>query len=288
MSTERPLVSIIIPAYNAEKYLAEAARSAQSQVHTCLEIIIVNDGSTDGTTELAAELAAADPRIRVVSQPNRGLSAARNTGLRQASGDLVSFLDSDDTLHPLKISRQVAALEGTGAGLAFCDYYTTDEDSVPLTIAETRPQLADVEQQLRLQNIFPVHAALIRREVVDRVGTFDESLPSAEDWDYWVRCAKVTRMVHVSGALCSYRRHGAQMHNNRERMRSSQLRVVRKNFRPGSIDRRMAMAGFHWGEAKFQYSQGHIGRTVVQLVRVVTLARSPTLALRVVRLAGYG
>jgi glycosyltransferase involved in cell wall biosynthesis len=288
MSISRPLVSIVIPAYNAEKYLADAVRSAQTQDYEHLEVIIVDDGSTDSTPELAKGFAAADARVRVVSQSNGGLSSARNTGLRHARGDFVSFLDSDDTLHPLKVSRQLGALQSTDAGLAFSDYYTADENLVPQMISVTRPYLDDLNEQLPLQNVFPAHAALIRREIVDYVGVFDEGLPSAEDWDYWIRCAKVTAMVYVPGALCCYRLHSGQMHNDRRRMRLSQLRVVRKHYHPGSPQRRLAMAGFHWAEAKYQYSQGHPGRTLLQLLKVVTLTRTPTRTRRVIRLGRYG
>ena len=288
MNNEQLLVTIIIPAYNSAKYLKDAVRSAQLQNHRHLEIIIIDDGSTDGTAEVAAQLAADDPRVRVIIQPNRGPSAARNTGLRQAAGDFVSFLDSDDTLHPLKVSQQLIALEDPGVGLVFCDYYTSNEDLVPLAISKTRPQLEDIRDQLALQNVFPVHAAMVRRGVVARVGTFDESLPSAEDWDFWVRCGEVATMVHAPGALCCYRRHTSQAHNDRRRMRSSQISVVRKHYRPGSKRRRMAMAGLHWGEAKYQYGQKNYGRMIVQLTMVMMLARTPKRVLRVMHMAGYG
>ena len=129
---------------------------------------------------------------------------------------------------------------------------------------------------------------MLRREVVNRVGDFDESLSSAEDWDYWVRCGEVATMVHVPGALCCYRLHSAQMHNDRQRMRSSQLDVVRKHYRPGSSRQRMAMAGFHWGEAKFQYGQRNYVRMLVQLLISMAFARTPKRALRVMHWARYG
>jgi glycosyltransferase involved in cell wall biosynthesis len=288
MENTAPLVSVIVPVFNLERYVVEAVASVQAQAHQRVEIIIVDDGSTDATPTLIANVAISDSRVQVISQTNAGPSAARNEGLRRATGEFISFLDADDTLHPMKILRQLATLERTGAGIAFCDYYTTDEDLVPRTISPTRPQLSSINEQLPLQNVFPPHAALVRRDVVERVGLFDESLRSAEDWDYWIRCAAVTSMVHVTGALCSYRRHGGQSHNDRTRMRSSQLRVVRKHYRLGSHERRMAMAGFHWGEAKYQYGQEHFLRTFVELLKVVSRTRTPRHTLRVMRLAEYG
>jgi glycosyltransferase involved in cell wall biosynthesis len=283
-----PLVTVVIPAFNAERYLLEAVRSVQSQVYRRLEIIIVNDGSTDKTSDLATECACNDPRVRVISQPNAGPSSARNMGLRSALGDYVSFLDSDDALHPMKIARQVIALESTRAGLVYCDYCVTDENLVPVIISETRPKLPDVSAQLPLQNVFPPHAALVRREVINRVGYFDESLSSAEDWDYWIRCAGATVMTHVPGALCFYRRHGDQIHNDRQLLRSSQRRVIHKHYGRGTLSRRMAMAGFHWGEAKYSYGRRRWARMLLQCFRVVALTRNPAKTLQVIRISGYG
>lgn len=288
MPDPSPLVSIIIPTYNAERFIEEAVASAQNQLQGRVEIIIIDDGSTDSTPALIDRMASQDPRIRIEHQANAGPSAARNRGLRLANGEFVCFLDADDTVHAAKICRQLTAIERAGAGIAYSDYYTTDEDLVPETIVSTGLQMSTVAEQLPFQNVFPVHAALIRRQVIEQVGFLDESLRGAEDWDYWIRCASVTSIVHVPGALCSYRRHGAQSHNDRDVMRSSQQRVLRKNYPARSAERVTAMAGFYWGDAKYQYFHRHRLKAAVSLLRFLAWARTPSRARRVMRLGRFG
>jgi len=126
------LVSVVIPAFDAEAWIDETIRSVRAQTHSALEIIIVDDGSRDATVELARRHAAADPRIRIIEQANAGVAAARNTGWRSASADLIAFVDADDLWAVTKIERQVEALARAGpeAGLAYCWYLSIDADSI--------------------------------------------------------------------------------------------------------------------------------------------------------------
>ena len=104
------LVSVIIPAFNAARFLERTIISAQNQTHRNLEIIVVEDGSTDGTQHVAAAMADSDPRIKVIEKSNGGVASARNVGLAQARGEYVAFLDADDLWHPSKIELQIASL----------------------------------------------------------------------------------------------------------------------------------------------------------------------------------
>ena len=123
-----PRVSVVIPCRNHGAYLPIAVASVQAQDHQSWECIIVDDGSTDDSADIAAALAARDTRIRVHRQPQRGLSAARNTGLRLARGEYVQFLDADDVITPAKFSIQLAALDGAPRpALAYCDYSLVPE-----------------------------------------------------------------------------------------------------------------------------------------------------------------
>ena len=145
-----PLVSVIVPSYNVERFLPDAVASVRRQMWKELELIIVDDGSTDGTAELAARFAAEDPRVRVVRKPNGGPSSARNAGIAAARGELVCFLDADDMLLPEKINRQVAFLEFfPGCDLVYSDYYVGDDILNPVFLKCKRPPAVPMREALR-------------------------------------------------------------------------------------------------------------------------------------------
>ena len=126
---ERPLVSVIMPAYNAEKYIEEAIRSVLSQTYTNWKLLILDDGSTDRTAELAERFANADTRIRLLRNPqNMGVARTRNRGFDMANGDWAALLDSDDVWHSDKLEKQLAAAERSGADMIYCSYSMMDAD----------------------------------------------------------------------------------------------------------------------------------------------------------------
>lgn len=126
---ERPLVSVIMPAYNAEKYIEEAIRSVLSQTYTNWKLLILDDGSTDRTAELAERFANADTRIRLLRNPqNMGVAQTRNRGFDMANGDWAALLDSDDVWHSDKLEKQLATAERSGADMIYCSYSMMDAD----------------------------------------------------------------------------------------------------------------------------------------------------------------
>jgi glycosyltransferase involved in cell wall biosynthesis len=225
------LVSVIVPTYNYARYLPECIASLSRQSHGHWECIIVDDGSTDETPTLCARLAQANNRIRVVRQKNRGLSAARNTGIRHAQGQVLQFLDADDLLEDNKLASQIAVLDRrpevdvvVGPAAFF---------SGP-SLAKTRPWVGEAPLHVLASdvletrafavvfgNICVVHAALVRRPVVDTVGFFDETLQAHEDWDFWLRCALAGKrfLVHNgTGDRALVREHGQNMSSSRDKM----------------------------------------------------------------------
>ncbi len=222
-------VSVIIPAYNQSHYLGQAIESVLAQSYPDFEIIIVDDGSTDDTRAVAQSYA--DPRLRYVYQANAGLSAARNTGIRHAAGSLLSYLDSDDLFLPEKLALLVEALErqpelGFVAGQAIL----IDENSQPLGEIFEAGLPADTTQLL-LGNPLHVGSVLLRREWQERVGFFDETLRSYEDWDMWLRLARAgCRMGWVARPVSLYRFHRAQMTRNGDQMTTATFAVLEKTF----------------------------------------------------------
>jgi glycosyltransferase involved in cell wall biosynthesis len=177
-----PTTSVIIPTFNRERLVARAVESVLAQTLPPDEVIVIDDGSTDGTHDA---LAVFGNRIRYIFQPNAGVSAARNHGLREATGRYVGFLDSDDEWLPHKLERQVAFLEShPEIDFVGCPG-TTDDRVVPLNL------FRDPSQQFRQFLIRPYFANpsryLVRRECFEKFGLFDESMRCAEDWELWLR-----------------------------------------------------------------------------------------------------
>lgn len=229
-----PLVSVIVPAYNYERYVCDAARSVLRQTWQRLELIIVDDGSTDGTASLADRIAAEDGRVRVVHKRNGGISSARNAGLVSARGELLCFLDADDVFLPDKLERQVAFLELFGAcDLVYSDHYVADAELTPVLLDSRRP-LAPIEELLSFRNWFAPLSPLLRSSLAARIGGFDEELAQSEDWDYWIRACQCGKLSYLPGPVGVYRTHPGQTSQNWDRMRDTMEKVIRKHRRPGS------------------------------------------------------
>lgn len=186
-----PLVSIIIPAYNAGSYLAESVKSVLAQSYSNWELIIVDDGSTDNTGEIARKLMEIDSRIQCVYQANSKQGKARNKGIQLANGELLAFLDADDWWDKEKLKKQVPVLNNNpDLALVFCNGYTFHEgkDTDYDVIVKDRWQYSDIPLFIE-SNRIPVLSVLIRKEAIINVGLFteEESLQNAEDYDLWLK-----------------------------------------------------------------------------------------------------
>lgn len=226
-----PAVSVIMPAYNVEPYVGEALRSALAQTFTDLEVIVVDDGSTDGTSDVVADIAAADTRVRLVRQPNRGLAGARNTGLRMGRGELFALLDSDDLWEPGFLDAQIAILRArpevdivTGNGW---ELGGARDGGFARPYPDPRPQpdLASI-----LGDEFAVFImSVFRRRVYEVVGCFDETLRTNEDYDFWLRAAvSGCRFARNDQPLGHYRVRSDSLSANEMRMLRGILVVYRK------------------------------------------------------------
>jgi glycosyltransferase involved in cell wall biosynthesis len=219
MSRE-PLFSVVVPAYNAGATIHSAVGSALAQTQSDLEVVVVDDGSTDDTAEIVGQLS--DPRVRLISQPNGGLAGARNAGIAAAHGTYVALLDSDDLLLPRYLELSQQALETSAeAGFAYTDAYVFDQTSGRVrrrsAMQRNRPPVPppvgrdDFLMALLRRNFIYV-AATIPRRVLDDVGGFDESRSSAEDYELWLRILiKGYRAAWIPGRQALYRKHSGQM-----------------------------------------------------------------------------
>jgi glycosyltransferase involved in cell wall biosynthesis len=250
MTAEPDLVSAVIPAYNYARFVAGAITSVLEQTYPALECIVVDDGSTD---ETRAVLETFGDRIRVVYQENRGLSAARNTGIAAARGRYIAFLDADDRWRPGKVERQVRWLQShPDVGCLGCGREHVESDGSRVTFpgqANTRSR-EDTLRAIAVRKFWvggSGSGALVRADVLSRVGNFDESLSAAEDWDMWLRFAAATGIDNVPDVLTSISRHGTGVFRNVDRMERNAWTVYEKAVKEwpailGPSDRRQIRA----------------------------------------------
>lgn len=210
--SSRPRVSVIIPVHNAAAYVEETLRSVKSQTYEDFECLVIDDGSTDDTPRL---LDRHRPWIDVIRQPNRGVCAARNTGLKAARGEFIAFLDADDIWLPTKLERQVSEADARRqAGLIYCAFSILDEKK------RVRAHILPTPWNSRVVGLVTLATyglafgatALVRRRAVDSVGLFDEALSTAADADYLWRLSRRFDAVGIREPLVLYRQHADQMH----------------------------------------------------------------------------
>jgi glycosyltransferase involved in cell wall biosynthesis len=244
------LVSIIMPAYNAEKYISASIRSVLNQTHENWELIVIDDGSTDKTAEVVKSFLATESRIKYFFQINGGQGKARNTGIKNSTGDLIAFLDSDDLWESEKLSLQLERMEETRADVVFSDAYIFSEDRTgeTTTFSAISPEFiyghhegSDMFRLLFISNRIPILTVLVGKGILQKVGLFDEQreYQNCEDYELWLRLARLGAVFFgMKEKLASYRYHSSSMMRNDSRLLKPMVAVARKHCRAGGIDPR--------------------------------------------------
>jgi glycosyltransferase involved in cell wall biosynthesis len=233
-TTLEPLVSVILPVYNGEADIETTLDSALQQTYRNIEVIIVDDGSRDGTRALVDALARRDSRVRVVAQTNRGVAAARNRGLAEARGQFIAPLDADDVWDPTKIERQVDRIRETGdnTGLVYCWWVWIDDNGAVLDCSPRwRIEGNAAETLLQVNYTGNASVPLYRRRDLEQVGGFDVTLrdrgaQGCEDWDVALKIVERSSVAVVPSVLVGYRRRRASMSTRTDRMWRSHVLVV--------------------------------------------------------------
>lgn len=207
MEHKNPLVSAIVPAFNAERYVGEAIDSILAQSYPNIEILVVDNASTDNT---AAIIKRYGERVTYLHQAKKGPAAARNQGLMQSRGDFIAFLDADDLWLPEKTERQIRYLvDHPEVGVCYSHYEFIDSESRPHPF-KARPQMLNgwaFEALLKLQLHVGIGTTMIRRSCIDDVGMLDENLITAEDTNFFIRLAKNYQFGYLRGPVARYRIH---------------------------------------------------------------------------------
>ncbi len=237
----RPTVSVVIPAYNAKRFLKDALDSALRQSHPPTEVLVIDDGSSDGTGLLAASVTG----IRRIRQPNAGVSAARNRGIEEATGRFIAFLDADDVWEPNKLATQ---LEELSEDQFACSARTeTNERPDPTRIVQGIRRVSLLESLLFEGNVVGTPSSVIApRSALLAAGGFDPRLSMCADWDMWIRLALRVSSRYSEEPMVRYRVHGESMSANVRMYESDSLYMLRKTFDlalPSGLLARRAEAG---------------------------------------------
>lgn len=297
-------VTVIIPAFNGERWVAEAIDSALAQTVPPLEVIVVDDGSTDAT---AAVLAGYGGRIRAITQPNQGVAAARNTGLRAARGGTIAFLDADDAWHPRKLELQLRILsEQPRLGLLGTRIFNWPAATLPATADNSHPPVTGLSrEQLVVKNYLVASSVVLRRDVAREVGDFDTRLNGAEDHDYWLRAAEVCAVANLDVPLTGYRSVAGSLSRRPGAMEADMRWILSKldardAWRGDRLLRRRAYSYLHFSAAHLYGASGRHAAAAARVLQSlawyplpfgaaeagVPLARPKRLAVLLLRLLG--
>ena len=217
-------VSIVIPCYNHARFLADAIESALHQTLQPVEVIVVDDGSTDASSGIVERY----PGVTLLRQPNKGLSAARNAGLSVANGNVIIFLDADDRLWPQAAQVAAEVFEAhPAAAMIFGRCQVVDEVGRPHITNSTIAGQHSYEDLLRDNSIWTPAVAAFRRSVLDIVGGFDENNSPVADYDLYLRISRDFQVVSHEATVADYRQHSHNMSGNPVLMLEATLAVLR-------------------------------------------------------------
>jgi glycosyltransferase involved in cell wall biosynthesis len=210
-----PKASVIMPCFNHARFVVESADAILQQSFRDLELIIVDDCSSDNSWEVIQSVAGKDSRVKAIRHArNQGASKSRNDGLRAAAGDFIGFCDADDIWEKDKLKEQVKLLQGNPAyDLTYCDSIIIDENGLPTgkrfsqLFPPPKPHSGSLFPELERRNFVNMQSVLMRKGCIQRVGYFDENIKWVEDWLYWVMLSRHHRFLYCRDALARYRMH---------------------------------------------------------------------------------
>jgi len=225
------LVSVVVPVYNGAQYLEKTVASILSQDYQSIELILVDDGSSDNSVELIKTLVLKDSRIKPFYNENGGVACARNFGITQAQGEFIAFCDQDDLWLPTKISKQIPLFDNANVGLVYCgaiaDYLLHNKQSKP---SFENKHKGNVFEQLVQLNMLTCCTAVARKSFLHQVNGFDDdrALMGVDDWHLWLKLAMVCEFDYVAEHLAVHVFHGDNYSLNDEKMHEAELVCLNK------------------------------------------------------------
>ena len=275
--SSHPKISVIMPAYNASKTIISSIECVLAQTYQNWELLVINDGSTDHTLDVLSQFD--DQRIKVFTQVNQGVAVARNTGLKQARGEYIAFLDSDDLWVPTKLGKQILVFAESSnlLGLVYTKHRGFTEDpshsfsmDVDASIGYQNPY-----HRLLIMDYVPTLTVMIRASIITDIGYFSEDLSGTEDWDYWIRIAKSYSLERLNEELALYRISPNSLSRNKDRHAIEELKVLDRHLTEDSNTSpavcHMARSFWYLKKIRHQLQSGRIKDVAISILKLVRL-----------------
>lgn len=282
-------VSVLIPVYKGEEFVAQAVASALAQTHADVEIIIVNDGSPDGSRRALAPFLDL-PNVKYIEKKNGGVASARNAALQVATGDYIALLDQDDLWVPHKLARQIAMFEqDSSVALVHADvtYIAADGSVLPRDPYFPKRVEGNCFSAFFMANPVMACTAVVRRSVLTDIGGFDETIRFADDYDLWLRIVRHHAVAYVDDPLAMYRVHASNESKKTVGIVSATMQVLRKALKtlpecaalvgPGNIDVRFAR--LECAISRHYFLRRHWGRFAQHWLKALARDRRTTFQL---------
>lgn len=273
------LVSIIIPVYNGEKYVSEAIKSALAQTYKNIELLLINDGSTDSSADVIRPYLN-DNRIVYIEQQNAGVASARNTAIGVAKGKYIGFLDQDDLWHKNKLEEQVAILENDeNIALIHSKQDFIDSQGNKINFNWIIGGTGDCFADIFIKNKIAVLTVLIRKTILDKIGLFNERLSGADDYEMWLRVTLRYPIKYIDIPLATYRFHDNNISKNSFKMTILELNTINsiisnypdifKKITKNTIRNRLYLLNtqlgewYSWHDKNFHQARKHFGIAII-------------------------
>ena len=228
-TSTNPSVSVIIPCYNGAEYIVSTIESVLNQAYEDFELIVIDDGSTDQTSEEINRVQ--DKRLKYFRTENQGVSHARNYGIRESNGEFIALLDADDLYLETNLKQKIQFLNNHkdiglvhGSEMIFESVTETTKSITKGLDGFVLPELLSLDKKV----IHSPSSVVFRKKLIDQAGSFDEQMSVAADWDMWVRLARITNFGFIDKPLTKYRLHQNQMHSNISAMEKDMIYAFKK------------------------------------------------------------
>ncbi|OZC37242.1 hypothetical protein B9Q17_03740 [Marinobacter vinifirmus] len=236
MSTEPPLISVIIPTFNCYSTLRSAIESALSQTYKNIEVIVIDDGSSDETPSIISSYINS---IIYIKQENRGVAEARNVGVRSSNGEWIAFLDADDIWDENKLERQFSKMNDEGNSWSYTDTrFVGGVNSGRLDSEFTKKHTGSVFNELLTNNFISTSTVLLKKSKFHNAGGFDTTLPAIEDWELWVRISSKNAVSYVDQPLTTYRVHKKSTSRNTRKVLPYHLKAISVIFSKNQLNKK--------------------------------------------------